>query len=122
MGNLYIMVGNYNNEGSKTNIDSLINKFKNKDGTFAVLKGTKLHNGKSSIIYILGRGNRCSILENVFRDSSKGNVKITKVNKTRKSHFDFSAWSIMRLGNGQLTGNNMNMLNDNEKYSCYEVI
>lgn len=110
-----------NKKDSKVNIDSLISRFKNRNSNFVILKGAKLLNGKSYIVYIIGKDDYCNILENMYRNGSKCNTRITKKNRVKNSYFDFSVWSIMRIGNGQITGSNMNMLNDDEKYKCYKI-
>lgn len=110
------------NKNAKINIDTLISRFKNRNSTIVILKGTRLYNGKSSIVYLVSKDENCSILENAYREGSKANLKITKRNNVKNSYFEFSVWCIMRIGKGQLTGSNMNMLNDNENYKCYKVI
>lgn len=110
------------NKNAKININKLVSRFKNRNNIFVILKGARLYNGKSSIIYLVGKDENCNILENMFRDGSKGNIRITKRNNIKNSYFDFSVWCIMRIGKGQITGSNMNMLNDDEDYKCYKVI
>lgn len=110
------------NKEGKITIEKLVSRFNNRNNAVVILKGAKLYNGKSSIVYIIGKDNACDILEKVYRESNMGNKKITKKNNVKNSYFEFSVWSIMRIGKGQITGSNMNMLNDNEKYKCYKVI
>lgn len=110
------------NKSATINIESLVSRFKNRKNSFVILKGARIYNGKSSIVYLIGKDAACDIVENMYRDGSKGNIRITKRNKLKNSYFDFSVWSIMRIGKGQITGSNMNMLNDDTKYKCYKVI
>ena len=123
--NLDITVEEYTtptNKGATISIESLVSRFKNRKKSFVILKGARIYNGKSSIVYIVGKDANCDIIENIYRDGSKGNIRITKKNNVKNSYFDFSVWNIMRIGKGQITGSNMNMLNDNTKYKCYKVM
>lgn len=126
MGNDFnVLVEEYitpTNKKGKITIERLVSRFTHRKSAVVVLKGARLYNGKSSIVYIIGKDDNCDILEKVYRESSNGNIRITKKNNVKNSYFDFSVWNIMRIGRGQVTGSNMNMLNDDEEYKCYKVI
>lgn len=108
------------NKVYKTNIKELINNYKDSKYNFVILKGTRKFNNKLNIVYIICKDDKCKILENIYKNNKC--IKITKKNKVKNSYFEFSTWDIMRLGNGQMTGSNMNMVNDSEEYNCYIVI
>ena len=110
------------NKGATININVLVSRFKNRKNSFVIVKGAKLYNGRSSIIYLVAKDNNCDKLETIFKNSIICNTTIAKKNKIKNSYFDFSPWDIMRIGNGQITGSNMNMLNDDTKYKCYKVV
>lgn len=107
------------NKSEFITIRKLVNSLKRCKKASIILKGARKYKDTSTIIYIISKGDT-KILENIY----KGNkvVKITKQNKEKNSYFDFVAWDILKINNGQVTGSSMNILNDNEEYSCYILI
>lgn len=110
------------NKGATVHLETLVSRFKNRKNSFIIIKGAKIYNGKSSIVYLVAKDASCDKLEMVYKNSVKGNAKVAKKNNIKNSYFDFSPWDVMRIGNGQITGSNMNMLNDDTKYKCYRVL
>lgn len=107
------------NKEGVVDIDTLVSRFKNRRKTCIILKGTKYVKEKTQIVYLIDKTENKSVLESVYRNGNK--IKVAKKNNVKNSYFDFVTWDIMRVSNGQITGSNMNMLNDDEKYKCYIV-
>lgn len=121
--NVDLYIGEYkalNENNNRYTITELIAKFKASKVNVIILKGTKIYNNKPYIIYIVSKGKETGKLEKIYRNNKK--IRIAKKNNKKNSYFEFSTWDIIRLNRGQITGSNMNMLNDNEKYSSFVVL
>lgn len=120
MNRVYQLSVEEHNTDTNNSISNLIDRIAKTYDTVTILKGAKIYNGKSSIVYIIGSNENSNKLDMIYRNNKK--VVVAKRNKTKNSYFEFSTWDILRINNGQITGSNMNMLNDNDKYRCFKVV
>lgn len=111
--------GNTGGSGTKTkhSLQSLTDQYSNLGYTLAILKGTKLYRNKSIITYIIALDENTKALESIY--SRREEIEVLKRNKVNTTKFKFIPWDILKISSGQLTGSNMNMLNDTNEYSCY---
>lgn len=107
------------NKSGYITIRKLVNNLKRCKKASVILKGVRKSRDASIIIYIISKDDN-KILENIYKSNKV--LKITKQNKEKDSYFDFVAWDILKINNGQITGSSMNILNDNEEYNCYILI
>lgn len=107
-----------NKDSKKHSIQELVTDNKSER---LIIKGVKLTANRSNpkIVYIMAIGNKTRALQSEF--NNKDSIQITKNNKSRKTVFKFNAWDKICCSNGQLTGTNMNMFNDVNKYELYIV-
>jgi hypothetical protein len=102
------------------NIKKLVSKLKRNKKNNVILKGCKKVGDSRIIVYIVATGDETKSLERIFKGNCE--VMVAKMNNVKRSYFNFATWDILRINNGQVSGSSMNMLNDEEYYSCYKVI
>lgn len=97
-------------------ISELIRKLKRYSKQTVIYKGIKIKSsGNPEIIYVIAIGEKVELSRNIIECGH--DTVITKKNTARDSYIKFICWDKLCINNGQLTGSNMNMLNDTRKYS-----
>jgi len=102
-------------------IKQLMGKLKRKSDKCIIYKGVRTKkNYLPEIVYIVAINDKVTISKRYIRNGVK--LILTKKNVERNSKIEFSCWDFIEFSNGQLLGSNMNMLNDNTKFTTYQII